>query len=780
MESADLDRNSPVWRDKIVTGDISGSNIAIGAGAQSIVNYITQALSQVEEAEKAAAFEQKRLGDAVKTYVQDLQAQAEQAQEKLGRGNPYKGLLAYEFGDAALLYGRSAAIKAVLDCLERGRLTVLQADSGVGKTSLLKAGIRPRLLAEGQVSLYIRFQNKPVDEAIRRNLIVQLEQVPRLSTASLHDFLRLVTDLLGGRRLVVILDQFEEIFALQSEALRDGFVTKLAECLDDDLLPVWWILALRSESFGQLSTFQPQIKQPFANEYLLRAFTPDDAREIIVEPARPWNVTYETGLVERIIRELDQGGVPPPQLQLVCSVLFADLNGRQQITHAMYDDAGGASTILRNYLNHVLTHDVPPQQRQAALQLLEALVTSDKHRIPRTHDELVKKLTRQGIEEKTIDDLLRQLTESRLLRVAEQAELTYELVHDYLAEKLEIDPAAKERMIAQELLDRANQDYQQTKRSLISADRLERIEKQAQFLNLSIDELDLLFRSALAGQRSCEIWKSQAQNSGQVDALAGRWVMALEDETQAEAAIESLVSLSDPEAVSHLKRLIESQTPSGQDNPLLHSAPVQRRALIALAKMGCPEAKAYLAGLTLEGYRFVPTGQPEGDKTVDERLVQLPSFWIAHAPVMVQDWLAFMDAGAYVQPDYWKESGRRTTAPAGWQHQLENLEQPVGHLTWYDAMAHAVWKAEATSLPVELPTEAEWDKANQAQDMTSKVLEWTCAQHGSKEISGDQPQALCNKTSDPGTRRYALDPALALSNSGCRMCLRIVPLTPGP
>ena len=79
MESANLDSNAPVGRDKIVTGDITGSNIAIGAGAQSIVNYfIKQALSSAEEARQRQDFAKEELGNAVARYATVLLKQWEQ------------------------------------------------------------------------------------------------------------------------------------------------------------------------------------------------------------------------------------------------------------------------------------------------------------------------------------------------------------------------------------------------------------------------------------------------------------------------------------------------------------------------------------------------------------------------------------------------------------------------------------------------------------------------------------------------------------------------------
>jgi len=845
-----INEGDRVGGDKITVGDISGSIAAIGAGARVIYQYVERALTDVEVLEQVEAFDRKRLAQAVTDYVEHLQRKAEEAQGQSGRGNPYKALLEYDIDDAALFYGRSVAIEALLDHLERDALTVLHAESGAGKTSLLRAGIMPRLLANGHVPLYVRSRATPAHHAVKRALLPQSQQTPNLATASLYDFLRQVTELLGGKRLVVMLDQFEDVFAEQDEKTRASFVEQLAACLDDDLLPVCWILALRGEWLTQLATFQPPLQHPFANQYLLRTFDDDEAREVIVEPARRRGVTYEPGLADRLVEDLPQKGkIDPPHLQLVCTSLFEQLNGQTRITHAMYEQAGETRGILRSYLERVLSSNVPRERRQAARQLLEALVTSKKRRASRTRDDLVRELAIQGISEKTVDTLLSQLVESRLLRVEEQeANLTYELVHDYLLEQIEIDPEVQTRKAAQELLEREVQAYEQYDRTRVSADRLDIIEPHREHLALSADAFDLLFRSALALGRPLRLWRDSAVRHGLTAALAERWTSELEDEAKAGIAINLLASLSDTAVVSRLADFVASRSPEGQRVSLDRLLPSQRKALIALAHMECKEAEAYLRKLTPDGFCFVPAGSFEmgsGERPDEQpkHSVRLPAFWMDHSPVTVADWQRFIEARAYVQPRYWVQSGGagmgHRPAPAEWQAQQDREDHPVCNLTWYEAMAYAAWLAETSGLPVALPTEAEWEKAAGwdlelgqarpypwgevpdatccnvqesgvkdttpvghcspagdspcgAQDMAGNVLEWTCSEYrpypyhsddGREAVSSDRPRVLrggaFNRSINEArcAYRHLLDPAIGLSSTGCRVCLRLVPLT---
>src|SRR3972149_3375355 len=182
--STDEKNDAHIGGHAITVGNMHRSVAAIGAGAQVVYTNIERALTEVEIAEQAEAFERKRLAEAVTAHVERLQRQVEQAYHRSSQGNPYKALLEYDLGDTALFHGRAEAIDALRVCLERSPLTVLHADSGMGKTSLLKAGLAPRVLADGHVPLYVRPYNTSVTSAVKHALITELEPTPRLAAAS--------------------------------------------------------------------------------------------------------------------------------------------------------------------------------------------------------------------------------------------------------------------------------------------------------------------------------------------------------------------------------------------------------------------------------------------------------------------------------------------------------------------------------------------------------------------------------------------------------------------
>lgn len=489
--------NIDARRDVVISGDVVGRDQIINN--TRIIHQ--RALTAVEEARQANSIEKEYLAKGVDRVVQSLQARAQSSGTITG--GPYRGLLAYDLGDAEIFFGRERAIRELLQHLARGALTVLHAESGAGKTSLLQAGLAPRLIGAGHLPLRVRAYDQNPADAIKREFLPNLDQTPLLKSTPLRDFLRQVGDVLGAAAtLYIILDQFEEFFTQLDEPLRADFVRQLAECLDDASLNVRWVLSLRAEYFGNLANFRPRIRNPFENDCRLNRLTRDEARDVVAQPSAQQGVRFEAGVIDRLLDDLGKEEIAPPQLQIVCAALFDALTpGETVITAALYDHEGGAAGILREYLERVLSRDLRPDQRTAARQLLESLITSEQQRVIRTHAELVAELTARGVTPQTLDVILTQLIDSRLIKADETDEgLVYELAHDYLLGEIKLDPAVQARKAAQELLEqelRANRRYG----ALLSADRLQVIDQHQAELLVTPEAEELIAKSRLALQR---------------------------------------------------------------------------------------------------------------------------------------------------------------------------------------------------------------------------------------------------------------------------------------
>lgn len=498
--------NDFVSRDKVIYGDDIGRDKIVNQG-QLIIN---QARSAVEEAETARVVESSRLAQGVADYLARLLgANTDPAQACAG--GPYRGLVAYGLSDAPLFFGREAAIAAIEGHLQRGKLTVIQSESGAGKTSLLQAGVAPRLLSGGHLPLILRPYDQSPGVAIKRALLPEYEQMPTLAQAPLRAFLRQVAAMLGPNRILFIaLDQFEEFFTLLPDAAsRRSFIADLAECLDDPTLNVRWILALRSDFFGDLAAFRPRIRNPFENDFRLNRLTAQETRAIIVGPAAQCGIRFEEKLVDALLADLSQsdGRIAPPQAQLVCLALsnaYADLKAarpdlRAELTFDLYQREGAARGILRGHLNRVLIRAFPDaQQRDMARQVLTALISSEQRRIRRARSVLVAQFATVYPPLAHLDKILDELVASRLINVEQEdteQDATYELAHDYLLDEIRLAPEMLAQKAAQELLDQEVEAHQRFG-TLLSNDKFRIIDSQRAHLVVSDAANQLLYETA--------------------------------------------------------------------------------------------------------------------------------------------------------------------------------------------------------------------------------------------------------------------------------------------
>jgi len=144
-------------------------------------------------------------------------------------------------------------------------------------------------------------------------------------------------------------------------------------------------------------------------------------------------------------------------------------------------------------------------------------------------------------------------------------------------------------------------------------------------------------------------------------------------------------------------------------------------------------------------FLYVPAGEftigsPEGTGYDDERpstQVALPAFWIGQTEVTNAQYRPFVEGGGYQQDQWWTQTGlewRNTNnveKPDCWADTPGDQENyPVICVSWYEAFAYAQWLADATQLPIRLPTEAEWERAARGDD--GRIYPWGNPWDGSR------------------------------------------------
>ena len=416
---------------------------------------------------------------------------------------PYKFLYSYTSQDADIFFGRDYAIRAMHEVVLKDRLTILHATSGVGKTSLLNAGLTPHLIEKQRFPVYARAYQNPTD-AIKQAIIPGSLGWPKLlSDLSLHEFLGRVCDFKSDRikELVIILDQFEEFFIFQSDRnLRRVFIEDFADVYNDKRLPIRFIISIRKDYYSDLVEFQEQIPNVLYNEFRLEFMNRDEAQQAITAPltnlARP--IRIDQNLLDILIDDLTPNGIELPHLQIICTQLYEDAleSEKHCIELVQYEEFGRASGILGDYLVKKL-EKFPGHGVIIAQNILKELVSSEETKRVVSYNTLVARADANHVDE--FDHVLLRLQRERLLRRDEvRGEILYEMAHEYLIEQIKqwIDQEDLAVKRIQELIEREIINWR-LYNTLIPLERLKLIYAQRERIGqLSEDAQECILRSA--------------------------------------------------------------------------------------------------------------------------------------------------------------------------------------------------------------------------------------------------------------------------------------------
>lgn len=389
----------------------------------------------------------------------------------------YPGTRSFEREEQDIFFGRSEETRQLFAQVNVESLVVLFAKSGIGKSSLINAGLAPLLDLEAYLPIKVRFQNTALTpvEALKKTLVPFMDEA-LLARQSGPDqpgwweCLRACHFERYGEPAVpiLILDQFEEFFEHPAAAQRD-FILDLADIVSkrlpnrvrDHLLnipieartdadmdwheppPLKVLIAIRSDRLSLLNQLSVEIPRIFDKRYELLPLHRPQAREAIVAPAALPDPGFATPpfefaepILQLILDELIDKSetIESFQLQLVCQHLESQLEQRirtnqatppYQINETYLDERDDIQAILKNYYDRAI-NALPKADRRIAQEFIETGLIVGGRRVGVT----------EGVEQERYGvhpGLLSALINSRLLRV-ENTHLgrSYEISHDAL------------------------------------------------------------------------------------------------------------------------------------------------------------------------------------------------------------------------------------------------------------------------------------------------------------------------------------------------------------
>lgn len=463
----------------------------------------------------------------------------------------YPGARPFDTAQQHIFFGRSTDVDALERLLALEQLVVLYGKSGLGKSSLLNAGLLPR--AEANLKLQpqtVRFgaftkdnPGTPLDKSKAR-----IEAAPSPLLDSIHpddeDSLwyhlksrQLAQTDVQGQGFLLVFDQFEELFTYPEEAVKN-FAQQLSEALftvipdryraqlklhieqnpdflsADDLerlhtpFRLKVLMAIRSDRMELLNRLKAFLPQVMDNLHELSALNPEQAEAAILSPAfaagdfasPPFD--YEDPALDQLLDFLSDGGtesIESFQLQILCSHLEQEVvikQGRHLITR---DDLENPADILENYYLLRIGEIPDEADRLAARHLIEdGLIFEEEERRISLYEGQV--LRDYGIR----PELLRQLLDTHLIRSEPSLRggYTYELSHDTLVAPV---LRAKSIRLEAERIRQQKLAKQEQEKALVELRQKAEAEEQKRI------EAEALRRKAETAQQEAELARAKAE-----------------------------------------------------------------------------------------------------------------------------------------------------------------------------------------------------------------------------------------------------------------------------
>ncbi|MBI4786523.1 MAG: hypothetical protein HY782_05710 [Chloroflexi bacterium] len=356
---------------------------------------------------------------------------------------PYKGLHYFDEGDAALFFGRERLVETLVSHLNEYHLLTVVGASGSGKSSLVRAGLIPALkagkpLADGnrQWEIHVITPTSHPLEALAASLTRSAPSL--LATTTLMDDLahdprglrvyahRIVPE---GKRLLLAIDQFEELFTLcREEKERKAFIDNLLIATAPELdKPISVVVALRADFYahcGQYANWRDALAQ--RQEYI-GPMTAEETRRAIEGPARQAGWEFEAGLVDLILRD---GGDEPGALPLLSHALLETWERRQgrTLTLAGYHVSGGVRGAIAQTAETVF-HQLSPEGQQIARHTFLHLTELGEGTQDTRRRVSLSELYARATDAPGVQAVLNRLAEARLITLGED---TVEVAHEAL------------------------------------------------------------------------------------------------------------------------------------------------------------------------------------------------------------------------------------------------------------------------------------------------------------------------------------------------------------
>ncbi|GGA03028.1 hypothetical protein [Okeania sp. KiyG1] len=337
---------------------------------------------------------------------------------------PYQGLYHFNPENAEYFFGREVFVEELYQYTETRNFIPVLGASGSGKSSVILAGLVPKLvkarhwqfthfrpggdpfyaLARALIPLYAPNLNETQLLTQADDLSEYLKDTKK--TNQLSKVFEQIQHNHPHNRTLLIADQFEELYTLcNDEQIRRKFLDTLLytfrSLTEKSSLSTVLVATMRADFLGNVLSYPPLADVLRNGDVKIRSMNSKELREVIEKPAQKLGVNFESGLVERILEDVDKEPGNLPLLEFALTELWKKRQGKQ-LTHQAYEEIGQVSGALTRYADDKFSK-LKPEEQQQVHRIFVQLVrpgegTEDTRRVAtkaelnKTNWNLVKKL----------------------------------------------------------------------------------------------------------------------------------------------------------------------------------------------------------------------------------------------------------------------------------------------------------------------------------------------------------------------------------------------------
>jgi energy-coupling factor transporter ATP-binding protein EcfA2 len=271
---------------------------------------------------------------------------------------PYRGLKFFREEDSAFFFGRDAFVDHLIAAVDQHQFVAVMGQSGSGKSSVVRAGLMPRLRRkdgkrvweiatmvpgdrplQNLAAVMVSFLEPDLPEVDRLKEIGKLADSFQSGEIKLRDAVsRVLEKQPGTDRFMLLVDQWEELYTLtRDESVRGRFIDELLDATT--LGPLSVVLTLRGDFYRDVLSYRPlsdRVQPAIVN---ISPLTLPELRQAIEKPAEKLRLQFQSGLVDRILDEVEQ----QPGSLFLLEFLLEQLWKRRDdglLTHAAYESLG--------------------------------------------------------------------------------------------------------------------------------------------------------------------------------------------------------------------------------------------------------------------------------------------------------------------------------------------------------------------------------------------------------------------------------------------------------